>query len=111
MTCTFLRFYFLDCLTFSDPPEITVHPKAETKSEGENLTLSCNSTGNPVPTMSWTRNGSPEDESGRISFSADKKHLTITNANRTDSGEYRCVASNELGNDTSNASTVDIQCK
>ena len=96
---------------FTDPPEITVHPEAKTKSEGENLTLSCNVTSNPVPIMSWTRDGSPVDQSGRISFSADKKQLTITHVNRTDSGEYRCVASNELGNDTSNVSTVNIQCK
>ncbi|XP_020608169.1 roundabout homolog 1-like [Orbicella faveolata] len=91
------------------PPEITVHPEAETKSEEENVTLSCKADGNPVPTMSWTRNGFPVDQSGRISFSADKKQLTITHVNRTDSGEYRCVASNSLGNDTSKASTVDVQ--
>ncbi|XP_020610523.1 roundabout homolog 1-like [Orbicella faveolata] len=93
------------------PPEIAVHPEAETKSEGENVTLSCKADGNPVPTISWTRNGSPVGQSGRISFSADKKQLTITHVNRTDSGEFRCVASNSLGNDTSDASTVDIQCK
>ena len=93
------------------PPEITVHPEAQTKSEGENVTLSCKADGNPVPTISWTRNGSPVDESGRISFSEDKKQLTITNVSRTDSGEYQCVASNSLGNDTSNDATLDIQCK
>jgi len=93
------------------PPEITVHPEAQTKSEGENVTLSCKADGNPVPTISWTRNGSPVDESGRISFSEDKKQLTITNVSRTDSGEYQCVASNSLGNDTFNDATLDIQCK
>ena len=77
------------------------------------MTLSCNATGNPVPSISWTRDGSPIDRNAnsRISFSADKKQLTITNVSRTDSGKYRCVASNSLGNDTSNASSVDIQCK
>ena len=95
-----------------DQPKITVQPQAKTKTEGDNLTLSCYTTGNPVPTISWTRNGSPVDTSdnGRISFSADKKQLTITNVSRTDSGEYRCVASNNLGNDTSNAARVDVQC-
>ena len=93
------------------PPEITVHPEAETKSEGGNVTLSCKADGNPVPTISWTRNGFPVDGSGRISFSEDKKQLTITNVSRTDSGEYQCVASNSLGNDTSNVVTLDIQCK
>ena len=77
------------------------------------MTLSCNATGNPVPTISWTLNESPVDtsDSPRIRFSADSKQLTITNVSRPDSGEYRCMARNSLGNDTSNASTVDIQCK
>ena len=96
----------------ADKPEITVHLLNETKTEGKTVTLSCDATGNPVPTISWTRNGSSVDASNnsRISFSEDKKKLTITNVNRTDSGKYQCVASNKLGNDTSNAK-LDVQCK
>jgi len=101
--------YFADCSIISDKPEITVQPRSVAKTEGDNVTLSCNATANPVPTISWVRDGSPVDSS-RISFSEDNKQLTITDVNRTDSGEYRCVASNELGNDTSNAATLDIQC-
>jgi len=99
---------FTDCIIITDQPEITVHPRSVAKTEGDNVTLSCNATANPVPTISWFRDGSPVDSS-RISFSEDNKQLTITDVNRTDSGEYRCVASNELGNDTSNAATLDIQ--
>ena len=104
----------MDCLIVTDQPEITVHPRSVTKTEGENVTLSCNATANPVPTILWTRDGSPVDTSGnstRISFSADTNQLTITNVSRTDSGEYRCVAKNSLGNDTSNVAKLDIQCK
>ena len=96
---------------FTDLPEITVHPEAQTKTEGENVTLSCNVAGNPAPTISWTRNGSPLNTTGRINFSDGKKQLTITNVNRTDSGEYRCVARNSLGNATSNVATLNVQCK
>ena len=95
----------------TDQPKITVHPKAETISEGKNVTLSCNATGNPAPTLSWTRDGSPVDTSGRISFSDDEKQLTITNVSRTDSGEYRCLANNSLGNKTSNVAILDVQCE
>ena len=105
------KIFLLDNNCLTDQPEIAAHPQNTTRIEGDTVTLSCNATGNPLPTISWTRNGSPVTASGRISFSDDKKQLTITNVNRTDSGEYRCVASNELGSDTSNASTVDIQCK
>ena len=75
------------------------------------MTLSCNATGNPTPTISWTRNGSPVDTSARISFSDDNNTLTITNVKRTDSGEYRCVARNRVGSDTSDAAKLDVQCK
>ena len=95
----------------TDQPEITAHPQNKTRIEGDNVTLSCDVDGNPVPTISWTRGGSPVDTSARISFTADEKQLTITNVSRTDSGEYRCVASNMVGNDTSNAADLDVQCK
>ena len=64
-------------------------------------------------TISWTLNGSPVNasEDFRISFSANKTQLTITNVSRTDSGEYRCVAENRVGSDTSDVAKLDIQCK
>ena len=99
------------CCVFTEKPSITTHPQGGTVKEGDNVTLSCNATRNPVPTISWTRDGSPVDTSGRISFTADKKQLTITNVSRTDSGEYRCVARNRVGNDTSNAADLVVQCK
>ena len=105
--------YFADCFVITDQPEITAHPGSVAKTEGDNLTLSCNATANPLPTISWTRGGSPVNttNNSRISFSEDNKQLTITNVNRTDSGEYQCVANNSLGNDTSNVATLDVQCK
>ena len=76
------------------------------------MTLSCNASGNPVPTITWTRNGSVLTSSvPRISFGAESRELTITTINRADSGEYRCVANNSEGNVTSNAATLDVQCK
>ena len=75
------------------------------------MTLSCNATGNPVPVISWTKYGSPISNNSRVSSLQDNKQLTITNVDRKDSGQYRCVASNSLGNDTSSAATVNVQCK
>ena len=79
--------------------------------EGENITLYCNATGNPEPSISWTKDGISISSNSRISLSDDNKQLTITNVNRKDSGEYRCVAKNRVGNDTSDASTVYVHCK
>ncbi len=114
----FARFRSLYChfltglVWITDKPEITGLPPRVAKIEGKNVTLSCYATGNPAPAISWTRDGSPVDTSNnsRISFSDDKKKLTITNVNRTDSGEYRCVANNSLGT-TFSAATLDVQCK
>ncbi|XP_066015799.1 hemicentin-1-like [Pocillopora verrucosa] len=89
--------------------EITTHPSNVTNTEGENVMLHCNATGYPLPTLSWTKNGSDISNTLRISFSADKKQLAITKASRVDSGAYRCVATNSLGNDTSIAAVVDVQ--
>ena len=76
------------------------------------MTLYCNASGNPVPTITWTRNGSVLTSSVlRISFGAESRELTITTVNRTDTGEYRCVANNSVGNVTSNAATLDVKCK
>ena len=104
-----LLLIFVDL--FSDHPEITARPQVKTTTEGDNVTLSCNTTGNPVPTILWTINGSPVDtrDNPRISFS--RQQLIITNVSRTDSAEYRCAASNSLGNDTSDTTSLDVQCK
>ena len=75
------------------------------------MTFSCNSTANPLPTTLWTKDESPITNDSRIIFSVVNKVLTITNVNRNDSGEYRCVASNKLGNDTSKAAQLNVECE
>lgn len=99
-------------LLFTEQPTITVQPQTQEKTEGDSVTLSCKVDGNPVPTISWTINGSPLDVKGnsRISFSKNKEQLTIRDVKRTDSAAYRCVASNKFGSATSEAASLDIQC-
>ena len=77
------------------------------------MTLSCAIDGNPKPSISLIKNGSPVSTGGnpRISFGKDNKQLIITNVNRSDHGEYRCVASNSFGNASSSAATLIVQCK
>lgn len=98
----------------TDQPEFTAHSQNVTKPEGDNVSLSCNATGNPVPTISWLINGSPMNttfNNSRMGFSGNQKHLTISNLRRTDSGKYRCKAINSLGNATYDVATLDVQCK
>lgn len=101
------------CFLFTDQPEIAVHPKAHTEIEGNDVIFSCNVSGNPVPTISWRKNGLSINKSDnyRISLSQDNKQLTIWNLKRTDRGEYQCVANNSLGIETSNVATLIVLCK
>ena len=105
----FLNNFYL----FTDRPEITLYPLNVTEAEGYNITLTCNAFGNPEPNVSWTVIGSHMDISNnpRISFSQEKKTMIIMNVTRTDSGEYRCMATNSLGDATSHVATLDVQCK
>ena len=99
------------CLYIPDRPEITNHPQHITEAERNNVTLTCNATGNPEPQFSWFKVENTVKRNNRINMSAKTSHLTITDVNRHDSGGYLCVAHNEVGNDTSIIVILDVQCK
>ena len=98
-------------LCISDRPEITKHPQNVTVTERNNVTLTCNATGNPEPQFSWFKDKDLVEYNKRIYLSANNSLLTITDVNRNDSGGYLCVAHNEVGNDTSIIVILDVQCK
>ena len=107
----FLVYLSVHIFLFTDRPEIITHPKNVTPEEGLLMTLFCNATGNPPPTLSWTKDGSPLTNTQGIILSGDNETLYIAKVNRSESGNYRCVARNSLGDDTSNTAKVDVQCK
>ena len=71
--------------------------------EGNNATLFCNATGYPVPNIVWI-NASSGNVVSRT------KTLPITAITRSESGNYTCHASNEIGNDTQPCE-IDVYCK
>ena len=73
----------------------------KTATESDNVTLSCQASGTPLPMVSWIR-----VDGQRI----DASELVLTHINRSEAGEYRCEASNECGN-ASETATIDVQCK
>ena len=79
--------------------------------QGSSVAFSTDANGVPEPTFSWTKDGSAVTADNRISFSADNKQLSLTNVNKTDSGEYRCLAANSVGTVKSNAATLTVPCK
>ena len=116
------HYYHLDTLVFiisalkgiyvfTDRPEFIQHPKNQTLTEGDNATFTCDTSGNPSPTLSWTKDGSVVNLTSRISLSLDNTLLVITNVSRGDNGEYICVATNDVNEVQSNSSTLNVQCK
>ena len=70
--------------------------------EGGNVTLSCNASGFPAPTVYWVKT------SNGVRFN--ETELVFTNINRSEAGEYTCVASNPCNTSTELAE-VDVLCK
>ena len=79
--------------------------------QGSSVTFSSEANGVPEPTFSWSKDRSAVTANDRIRLSADNKELSITNVKRTESGEYRCVATNSVGAVYSNAATLTVHCK
>ena len=70
--------------------------------EGENRTITCNASGSPVLTVTWTEVSSHSPSSGFMRY--------LTNISRNNGGEYKCEATNDCGN--SSASTfLIVLCK
>ena len=101
-----IRFKSNLTVTFFDPvpPEVHVYPQQHaTARENGTLSLYCNATGSPAPTLSWTREGCATKLSHNNS-------LSIARVRKEASGTYVCTASNEGGRASATVA-VDVQCK
>jgi len=89
--------------------------------EGDTTTITCEAVGYPPPTTVWSRlngtssytipvNNSVSVLTGSGNVTSVSVNLTLTNANREDTGLYECSASNSVGSDNRNTS-VTVQCK
>ena len=85
--------------------------KNETVKEGSKVTFQCNATGNPSPTLSWTKDDNLINQSSNnIVLSEDSQTLTINNVQRNDAGIYLCNATNNV-NSVSASAHLNVQCK
>lgn len=51
----------------------------------------------PPPLLTWERHGISVVSGPAIQISADGSRLTVPRVSLSDAGEYRCIASNEVG--------------
>ncbi|RZF39683.1 hypothetical protein LSTR_LSTR012309, partial [Laodelphax striatellus] len=86
------------------PPSIKTSPPTGqlTARKGGSVTLECKASGNPVPTIIWTRKDDslPSGEKALEGFS-----ITLEKVDRHQAGVYQCTASNGVGDPI----TVDMQ--
>ena len=86
------------------------------KIEGETAIFNCTVDGNPEPSIDWTKDNVTlnitADPHLSQSNSGKVHSLEIRNVNRSDKGQYRCVANNNsIGSATSLAGTLSVHCK
>ena len=97
----YLRFLFSTV-----PPRITTEPKRETEVRaGQNLTLTCNASGDPLPEVTWSKEGQT-----LTLFNVTGSVLHLVNVTREDVGSYKCTAKNKVG-EASRPAAVNVACK
>uniref|UniRef100_A0A3Q4I545 Ig-like domain-containing protein n=1 Tax=Neolamprologus brichardi TaxID=32507 RepID=A0A3Q4I545_NEOBR len=85
------------------PPSVSVRPSGEIK-EGTSVTLTCSSDANPAATFVWYKTN------GRTPLSKEPQ-LFFRSIQRSDSGQYYCIAGNTVGSRTSEYVSINVKCE
>jgi len=101
-SCSLITVICYNFNLFYTVPAVVYSLENITVTEGENRTLTCNVSGSPTPSVTWT-----EVETGIRTMGIT---LELTHINRNESGEYKCEASTSCGNDTKSTFVI-VQCK
>ncbi|KAF5903363.1 titin-like isoform X4, partial [Clarias magur] len=83
----------------SIPPTVVAGLKDLTVTEGESVTLECQISGHPTPSIIWFREDYRIESSidFQITYEKGYAHLVIREAFAEDSGRFTCTATNEAG--------------
>ncbi|KAM8746417.1 hemicentin-1 isoform 1-T1 [Acanthopagrus schlegelii] len=86
-------------LTVQEVPRVSVEPRNQTYTTGEDARIRCSASGYPPPRLVWTHNDMFMMASSRHRMTPDGT-LIIRNLEKKDGGVYGCLASNQAGTDT-----------
>ncbi|PVD21525.1 hypothetical protein C0Q70_17323 [Pomacea canaliculata] len=83
-------------ITVNSEPQFLIEPKSQTVDEGQTVTFDCTAQGQPPPDMYWWKETTELKTQGRITILPNNS-LRLVATQESDSGLYRCFASNRLG--------------
>lgn len=83
-------------------PQFTQQPGSQTVTAGASVSFTVAVTGNPTPTIQWTKNGQPIAGATGLT-------LTLTNVQAAHAGSYAAIATNANGSVSSGTVTLSVQ--
>ena len=97
---------YLYLIRILDPPNVTATSSLSGPATvGEDIvTLTCEVEANPPASIIWRKDGS-------LKVLGNSSQLVLDPVTVSDGGNYTCLASNELGHDTSSLVEVNTFCK
>lgn len=81
-------------------PSLITTPTDQTVMEGAEAIFFCNATGNPIPKITWMKDGEIVGQGDTLSFET----------SRNQSGKYLCSAENGLNSTVNSTANLDVQC-
>ncbi|GAB6028494.1 hypothetical protein CHUAL_002647 [Chamberlinius hualienensis] len=102
------------CKSCASPPNITsITEFAKPFRENERIIIICKTKGNPMPTITWFKDGQLLKTNSRVKINRKKyqSKVTIRKAVVLDSGSYKCLADSEFNPDAFKETKVVVKPK
>ncbi|MGH0114527.1 UNVERIFIED_CONTAM: hypothetical protein FKN15_020438 [Acipenser sinensis] len=85
------------------PPTARISEESVNATAGSTSSITCVVEGDPLPHINWTRNGIPIiAKPGQVGFNSNQSVLIIYAMEKTDEGQYTCIATNKINSSSAN---------